>query len=114
MALTNRTKCICIEQTYLCSSRQLPPSLTCGELVLGSSIYTLSLVHDNMREILYFQAGTFANFVGTHFWNAQESYFTYGEDAEEPFVDHDVSFREGLNERVSSAYALHAQIPEGS
>ncbi|KIP06639.1 hypothetical protein PHLGIDRAFT_24463 [Phlebiopsis gigantea 11061_1 CR5-6] len=57
-----------------------------------------------MREILYFQAGTFANFVGTHFWNAQESYFTYGEDAPEAFVDHDVSFREGLNERGESTF----------
>ena len=42
-----------------------------------------------MREILYLQAGTVSNFVGTHFWNEQESYFTYGEDAEEPLVDHD-------------------------
>ncbi|EGO28775.1 hypothetical protein SERLADRAFT_434675 [Serpula lacrymans var. lacrymans S7.9] len=48
-----------------------------------------------MREIIHIQAGTFANYVGTHFWNTQESYFTYYED-EDPIVRHDISFREGL------------------
>ncbi|KAI0326804.1 tubulin nucleotide-binding domain-like protein [Cubamyces sp. BRFM 1775] len=48
-----------------------------------------------MKEILYIQAGPLANFIGTHFWNTQESYFTYG-DEEEPIVYHDRSFREGL------------------
>ncbi|KAH9893938.1 tubulin nucleotide-binding domain-like protein [Cubamyces lactineus] len=48
-----------------------------------------------MKEILYVQAGPLANFIGTHFWNTQESYFTYG-DGEEPVVHHDRSFREGL------------------
>ena len=52
-----------------------------------------------MKEILYIQAGSFANFVGAHFWNTQESYFTYGED-EQPFVYHDRSFREGLTNKV--------------
>lgn len=52
-----------------------------------------------MKEILYVQAGSFANFIGTHFWNTQESYFTYGED-EEPAVYHDKSFREGLTSEV--------------
>ncbi|KAF5362647.1 hypothetical protein D9758_009615 [Tetrapyrgos nigripes] len=56
-----------------------------------------------MREILYLQAGTFANYVGTHFWNTQESYFTYGED-ENSFVCHDVSFREGLNAKAKATY----------
>ena len=52
-----------------------------------------------MREILYFQAGSLANHVGTHFWNTQESYFTY-EDEDDPIVFHDRSFREGLNPKV--------------
>ncbi|THU90558.1 tubulin nucleotide-binding domain-like protein [Dendrothele bispora CBS 962.96] len=56
-----------------------------------------------MREILYIQAGTFANYVGTHFWNTQEAYFTYAEE-DEPFVCHDISFREGLNDRGESTY----------
>lgn len=58
-----------------------------------------------MKEIIYIQAGRFANHVGTHFWNSQQGYFTYGEDAEEPIVDHDISFREGVNPRVSSTFA---------
>lgn len=55
-----------------------------------------------MREILYIQAGSPSNHIGTHFWNAQESYFTYGDDdeAEQPLVEHDRSFREGMNNRV--------------
>ncbi|KAL6308792.1 Misato segment II tubulin-like domain-containing protein [Sparassis latifolia] len=48
-----------------------------------------------MKEVLYVQAGSFANYIGTHFWNTQESYFTYGLDKESD-VDHDVSFREGV------------------
>lgn len=27
-----------------------------------------------MKEIIYVQAGTYANHIGTHFWNTQESY----------------------------------------
>ncbi|KAF9644227.1 tubulin nucleotide-binding domain-like protein [Thelephora ganbajun] len=55
-----------------------------------------------MKEILYIQAGTIPNFVGTHFWNAQESYFHYDGDestseVDEPEINHDVSFREGLS-----------------
>ncbi|KAF7365631.1 MtDNA inheritance protein Dml1 [Mycena venus] len=51
-----------------------------------------------MKEILYIQAGTQANYIGTHFWNTQESYFTY-EDGEVPETDHGISFREGLNQK---------------
>ena len=46
-----------------------------------------------MKEIIYIQAGQLANHVGTHFWNAQQNYFTYGGDAKDPIVDHDISFR---------------------
>ncbi|KAI0632877.1 tubulin domain-containing protein [Trametes polyzona] len=51
-----------------------------------------------MKEILYVHAGPFANYIGTHFWNTQEGYFTYGED-EDPVVFHDRSFREGLTSK---------------
>jgi len=58
-----------------------------------------------MKEILYIQAGTLPNFVGTHFWNTQESYFQYdgyeGDDGtDEPEINHDASFREGLSPKV--------------
>ena len=58
-----------------------------------------------MKEILYIQAGTLPNFVGTHFWNTQESYFQYdidgnADEADEPEINHDVSFREGLSPKV--------------
>ncbi|KAH9922329.1 tubulin nucleotide-binding domain-like protein [Epithele typhae] len=56
-----------------------------------------------MREILYVQAGPLANHVGTHFWNAQESYFTY-DDESEPQVFHDRSFREGLTATGEQTY----------
>ncbi|KAI0480503.1 tubulin domain-containing protein [Xylariaceae sp. FL0804] len=48
-----------------------------------------------MREIITLQLGQQSNYVGTHFWNTQESYFTYGPGEESP-VDHDVHFRPGL------------------
>ena len=62
------------------------------------------------KEILYIQAGSLANYTGTHFWNTQESYFTYGSeedgDGEEPLVSNDVSFREGIAYNVSSCNHL--------
>ncbi len=63
-----------------------------------------------MREILYVQAGNLANYVGTHFWNTQESYFAYSDD-DEPLVNHDISFREGLTRKVSSHYNSIAGVP---
>ncbi|KAI1423794.1 tubulin domain-containing protein [Xylaria sp. FL1777] len=48
-----------------------------------------------MREIITLQLGQQSNYVATHFWNTQESYFTYGPSEESP-VDHDVHFRPGL------------------
>lgn len=49
-----------------------------------------------MHEIITIQLGHYANFVGTHFWNTQESYFTYGESEEPSPVDHNIHFRAGL------------------
>lgn len=48
-----------------------------------------------MREIITLQLGQQSNYLANHFWNAQESYFTYGADEETP-VDHDVHFRPGI------------------
>ncbi|KAF8194333.1 Misato segment II tubulin-like domain-containing protein [Mycena galopus ATCC 62051] len=56
-----------------------------------------------MKEILYIQAGTQANYIGTHFWNTQESYFTH-EDGEDPEIDHGISFREGLNQKSEPTF----------
>ncbi|KAI0261263.1 tubulin nucleotide-binding domain-like protein [Gloeopeniophorella convolvens] len=56
-----------------------------------------------MKEIIYIQAGSISNYVGTHFWNAQQSYFTYGED-EEVLIDHDISFREGISPKGEPTY----------
>ena len=53
-----------------------------------------------MREIIYIQAGPLSNHIGTHFWNAQQSYFTYSDD-EEVVINDDISFREGLSPQVS-------------
>ncbi|TFY63898.1 hypothetical protein EVJ58_g2947 [Rhodofomes roseus] len=57
-----------------------------------------------MKEIIYIQAGQLANYTGTHFWNTQEAYFTYGED-EHSEIDHDVSFREGSTSNGESTYS---------
>lgn len=54
-----------------------------------------------MKEIIYIQAGMLSNHIGSHFWNAQESYFTYKE-GEDSYVDHDISFREGRTLKVRS------------
>ncbi|KAK4106381.1 tubulin nucleotide-binding domain-like protein [Parathielavia hyrcaniae] len=49
-----------------------------------------------MHEIITLQLGQQANYLGTHFWNTQESYFTYSSDQPESAVDHDIHFRPGL------------------
>ncbi|ORY69817.1 tubulin domain-containing protein [Pseudomassariella vexata] len=56
-----------------------------------------------MREIITLQLGQQSNYLGSHFWNTQESYFTYGQDGESP-VDHDVHFRPGLGADGTETY----------
>lgn len=54
-----------------------------------------------MREIIYVQAGRFANYAGTHFWNTQESYVPYVEDGQEGSdVDSMISFSESVDAEV--------------
>jgi Misato Segment II tubulin-like domain len=58
-----------------------------------------------MHEIVSIQSGSSANYLGTHFWNAQDTYQTYEDPAPSstgstsiaaaPLVDHDVHFRAG-------------------
>ncbi|KAF2396411.1 tubulin nucleotide-binding domain-like protein [Trichodelitschia bisporula] len=48
-----------------------------------------------VHEIVTLQFGPQSNYLGTHFWNAQESYFTYG-DEDQSVIDHDIHFRPGL------------------
>ncbi|KAG5983095.1 hypothetical protein E4U55_000851 [Claviceps digitariae] len=56
-----------------------------------------------MREILTLQLGNLSNYAATHFWNAQESYFTYDE-LEEPAVDHNVHWRAGVGADGSETF----------
>ncbi|KAJ4304294.1 mtDNA inheritance, partitioning of the mitochondrial organelle [Collariella sp. IMI 366227] len=48
-----------------------------------------------MHEIITLQLGEQANYLATHFWNTQESYFTYSDQDTSP-IDHDIHFRPGL------------------
>jgi hypothetical protein len=59
-----------------------------------------------MHEIITLQFGQQANHLGTHYWNTQESYFTYADNpATEPSpVNHDISFRAGLAPDGSDTY----------
>ncbi|KIW33030.1 protein DML1, variant [Cladophialophora immunda] len=56
-----------------------------------------------MHEIITLQLGTKSNYLATHFWNAQESYFTYS-DYEEPLVNSDIHFRPGLGSDGSETF----------
>ncbi|MCJ1471228.1 mtDNA inheritance, partitioning of the mitochondrial organelle [Pseudocyphellaria aurata] len=74
-----------------------------------------------MHEILTLQLGHRANHVGTHFWNAQESYFTYpgsssgvsghgsDDDGVSP-VDHDVHWRAGIGPAGEDTYTPRVLI----
>ncbi|KAF7561887.1 hypothetical protein G7046_g2262 [Stylonectria norvegica] len=48
-----------------------------------------------MREIITLQLGQLSNYAATHFWNTQESYFTYSTQ-EQSLVDHNVHWRAGV------------------
>ncbi|XP_030378129.1 protein misato [Scaptodrosophila lebanonensis] len=59
------------------------------------------------REILTFQFGTYANYVGAHFWNQQEANFVYdgqGEVDEQGLPNNDILYREGQNDQNQSTY----------
>ncbi|KAL1637789.1 mtDNA inheritance, partitioning of the mitochondrial organelle [Neofusicoccum ribis] len=72
-----------------------------------------------MHEIVTLQFGQQANYLGSHFWNTQESYFTYDDPdntssaakAPEPSpVDHDINFRPGIGADGSDTYMPRAVI----
>ncbi|KEF59284.1 uncharacterized protein A1O9_04128 [Exophiala aquamarina CBS 119918] len=62
-----------------------------------------------MHEIVTIQLGQRSNYLGTHFWNIQESYFTYSEH-ERSIIDHDVHFRPGLGNDNSETFTPRAVI----
>ena len=62
-----------------------------------------------MHEIVTLQFGQQANYIGTHYWNIQESYFTYAGQEDSP-VDHDVSFRPGIGADGSDTYTPRTVI----
>ncbi|XP_030568716.1 protein misato [Drosophila novamexicana] len=64
---------------------------------------------DHTREILTFQLGTYANYVGAHFWNQQEANFVYDQEnggnvAEEQLPHNDILYREGRNDQKQTTY----------
>ncbi|XP_033211026.1 protein misato isoform X2 [Belonocnema kinseyi] len=55
------------------------------------------------REILTIQIGHYSNFIGTHWWNLQETNFSY--DPKTPSeINHDVLYREGETSQKQSTY----------
>ncbi|KAK7403604.1 mtDNA inheritance, partitioning of the mitochondrial organelle [Neonectria punicea] len=56
-----------------------------------------------MREIITLQLGQLSNYTATHFWNTQESYFTYGVEEQSP-VDHNVHWRAGVGADGSETF----------
>lgn len=48
-----------------------------------------------MKEIIHLHSGIVSNYIGTHYLNTLEAYFSYGQD-DLPDVEHGVSFREGV------------------
>ncbi|OJD13539.1 hypothetical protein AJ78_06023 [Emergomyces pasteurianus Ep9510] len=62
-----------------------------------------------MHEILTLQLGQRSNYLATHFWNFQESYFTYSPDEESP-IDHDVHFRPGIGANGAETFTPRTVI----
>ncbi|XP_017476118.1 PREDICTED: protein misato isoform X1 [Rhagoletis zephyria] len=49
------------------------------------------------REVVSLQFGNYANYIGAHWWNIQESSFNYNPDHGPSEINHDVLYREGVN-----------------
>ncbi|XP_077970110.1 protein misato homolog 1-like [Styela clava] len=67
------------------------------------------------KEIITLQFGHYANFVGTHWWNIQESSFQYSNSAtggEKEEIDHDVLFREGETARGAITFTPRLVLAE--
>ncbi|XP_031628951.1 protein misato [Contarinia nasturtii] len=56
------------------------------------------------REVITFQIGNYSNYVGTHWWNIQESAFCYDPNGAPSEVSNDILFREGVNQQGSVTY----------
>ncbi|KAL8715506.1 MAG: hypothetical protein Q9220_000842 [cf. Caloplaca sp. 1 TL-2023] len=63
-----------------------------------------------MHEILTLQLGHRANYLATHFWNTQESYFTYDATGEPSTIDHNVHFRAGQGPSGEDTYTPRTVI----
>ncbi|KAI4105680.1 MAG: hypothetical protein L6R37_002579 [Teloschistes peruensis] len=63
-----------------------------------------------MHEILTLQLGHRANYLATHFWNTQESYFQYDASNEPSTVDHDIHFRPGQGPTGEDTYTPRTVI----
>ncbi|KAI7824711.1 tubulin domain-containing protein [Gamsiella multidivaricata] len=68
-----------------------------------------------MHEIVTLQFGHFANFVGAHYWNAQEAHFNYQQPSEEEepapeLVNHDCLYRVGITNKGVDTYTPRALI----
>ncbi|SNX86542.1 related to DML1 - essential protein involved in mtDNA inheritance [Melanopsichium pennsylvanicum] len=81
----------------------------------------------SQREIIYLSFGSFSNHISTHFWNQQQSYFTYEnsdlpsgssshdqntDSNDEPLIDHDVSFQAGQTLTGQDTYNPRAIVFE--
>ncbi|KAI4254702.1 MAG: hypothetical protein LQ352_002938 [Teloschistes flavicans] len=63
-----------------------------------------------MHEILTLQLGHRANYLATHFWNTQESYFQYDATDDPSTVDHDIHFRPGQGPTGEDTYTPRTVI----
>ncbi|KAI4090058.1 MAG: hypothetical protein LQ344_004988 [Seirophora lacunosa] len=63
-----------------------------------------------MHEILTLQLGHRANYLATHFWNTQESYFNYDPASEPSRIDHDIHFRAGKGPGGEDTYTPRTLI----
>ncbi|KKA30352.1 hypothetical protein TD95_001040 [Thielaviopsis punctulata] len=73
---------------------------TVGEMIRD---FLFVFITKKMKEILTVQLGELANYIGTHFWNTQESYFTYSKD-DVSLINHDIHWRQGLGADGSETY----------
>ena len=68
----------------------------------------------NTGEIITLQLGNYSNYVGTHWWNLQESNFVYPGECKEVEVNHDVMFRTGKSLGNQETYLPRLVVVDAS
>ena len=57
------------------------------------------------KQIVTLQCGTYANYIGAHYWNLQEEYIQANQNVQQMEINADMLFRQGETQHVSHIFS---------